>query len=47
MQEQLVHLVPGGKQVVTKNTGHFVQLTDPEVVINAIRRMVMDIRRRG
>ena len=37
MQEELSHLSTRGKRVVAKNSGHYIQLDRPELVIDAIR----------
>ena len=36
-QRKLVSLSPQGRQVIAKPSGHFVQLDEPEVVLQAIR----------
>jgi pimeloyl-ACP methyl ester carboxylesterase len=36
--------VPNGQHLVTKNSGHGVPFEEPELVINAIRRMVEKVR---
>jgi len=40
MQEELSHLSTRGTQVVAKNSGHYIQLDRPDVVIDAVRRVV-------
>jgi len=40
MQEELAHLSTRGTQVVAKNSGHYIQLDRPDVVIDAVRRVV-------
>lgn len=40
MQEDLAHLSSRGKQTVAKNSGHYIQLDRPDVVIEAIRNIV-------
>jgi pimeloyl-ACP methyl ester carboxylesterase len=44
MQEELAHLSTRGTQVVAKNSGHYIQLDRPEVVIEAVRRVVDQAR---
>lgn len=40
MQKELAHLSTGGTQVIAKNSGHYIQLDRPEVVIEAVRGVV-------
>lgn len=40
MQEELVHLSTRGTQTIAKNSGHYIQLDRPDVVIDAIRNVV-------
>lgn len=40
MQEELSHLSTRGTQVIAKNSGHYIQLDRPDVVIDAVRRVV-------
>lgn len=44
-QRDLATLSPRGRQIVAGNSGHFVQLDEPEVVIDAIREVVAESRR--
>lgn len=44
MQRELAHLSTRGTQMVAKNSGHYIQLDRPEVVIDAVRRMVDQVR---
>jgi pimeloyl-ACP methyl ester carboxylesterase len=46
MQEELARLSTRGTQTIAKNSGHYIQLDRPDVVIDAIRKMV-DLVRRG
>lgn len=39
-QQQLVALSAIGKQIVAPNSGHFPAVTDPEIVVQAIREIV-------
>jgi len=39
-QRALVALAPGGQHVVATRSGHFPQLTEPDVVVDAVRRVV-------
>lgn len=38
-QQELARLSPQGQQVIAPHSGHFPQLTQPELVLDAIRRM--------
>jgi pimeloyl-ACP methyl ester carboxylesterase len=40
LQEELVHLSTRGTQTIAKNSGHYIQLDRPDVVIDAIRKVV-------
>jgi pimeloyl-ACP methyl ester carboxylesterase len=40
MQEELAHLSTKGTQVIAKNSGHYIQLDRPDLVIEAIRKVV-------
>lgn len=44
MQEELAHLSTRGTRVVAKNSGHYVQLDRPELVIEAVRVVVGQAR---
>jgi pimeloyl-ACP methyl ester carboxylesterase len=44
MQEELVHLSSKGKQVIAKNSGHYIQLDRPDLVIKAVRSVVDQAR---
>ena len=39
-QRELVELSPQGKQIIAEKSGHFVQNSEPQIVINAIREIV-------
>jgi pimeloyl-ACP methyl ester carboxylesterase len=45
MQQELAHLSTRGTQVIAKNSGHYIQLDRPDVVIDAIRKVVGQVRR--
>jgi len=40
LQEQLAALIPGTELITARKSGHFIQLDEPELVIDAIRRVV-------
>jgi pimeloyl-ACP methyl ester carboxylesterase len=44
MQQELVHLSTSGTQVIAKNSGHYIQLDRPDVVIAAVRQVVDQAR---
>jgi pimeloyl-ACP methyl ester carboxylesterase len=44
LQEKLAELVPVSKHVVVENTGHFIQLDHPQIVIQAVQDMVNTAR---
>jgi len=45
MQQELSHLSSKGKQVIAKNSGHYIQLDRPDLVIEAVRSVVDQARR--
>ena len=45
MQADLVTLSPQGTQMVAANSDHYVHLAQPDVVIEAIRKVVTFARR--
>jgi pimeloyl-ACP methyl ester carboxylesterase len=47
LQERLAALIPGSELVVATKSGHFIQLDEPELVIDAIRRVVEAARDAG
>ncbi len=44
LQSELAKLSPRGKHVIAAETGHIVQLGQPELVVSAIREMVEEVR---
>jgi pimeloyl-ACP methyl ester carboxylesterase len=44
LQKELVGLSSQGKQIMVTNSGHLIQLDQPEVVIDAIRKIVEQVR---
>jgi pimeloyl-ACP methyl ester carboxylesterase len=40
LQRELATRSPRGEQIVAKRSGHFVQIDEPQLVIDGIRRMV-------
>lgn len=44
MQEELAHLSTRGTQVIAKNSAHYIQIDCPDVVIDAVRKVVEQAR---
>jgi pimeloyl-ACP methyl ester carboxylesterase len=44
MQKELAQLSTRGTQVVAKDSGHYIQLDRPDVVIEAVRKVVEEVR---
>ena len=44
LQDELAALVPGARHVVATESGHYIQLQQPELVIEAIRQVVEGVR---
>ena len=44
-QQLLRQLEPGARQVIATNSGHYIQLSQPELVIDATRAVVDAVRR--
>jgi pimeloyl-ACP methyl ester carboxylesterase len=44
--ERLARMSPGGRHLVARTTGHWIQLDDPEFIGSAIKEVVEDVRRR-
>ncbi len=44
MQQELAHLSTTGKQVIAKNSGHYIQLDRPDLVIEAVHSVVDQAR---
>jgi pimeloyl-ACP methyl ester carboxylesterase len=44
-QDELVALVPGAQHVVATKSGHYIQTTEPDLVIAAVRQVVEAARR--
>jgi pimeloyl-ACP methyl ester carboxylesterase len=47
MQDELAALSSRGKHIVVEDTGHFIQLDQPQVVIDAIREVFVQVARPG
>ena len=45
MQSDLLNLSRNSKQIVASNSGHHIQLDEPEVVTGAIQQVVEEVRR--
>jgi len=46
MHEDWIAKVPGGKHIVVENSGHFIQAEQPQVVLDAIKQVVDQARRK-
>jgi pimeloyl-ACP methyl ester carboxylesterase len=44
MQEEMAHLSTRGTQAIAKNSGHYIQMDRPDVVIDAVRSVVDQAR---
>jgi pimeloyl-ACP methyl ester carboxylesterase len=44
MQDELTHLSTRGTHVIAKNSGHFIQFDRPDAVIEAVRKVVSQVR---
>jgi pimeloyl-ACP methyl ester carboxylesterase len=44
MQEELARLSTNGSRLVVKGSGHDIQIDDPEAVVNAIRKVVGQVK---
>ena len=44
-QEKLAALVPDAQLIVAKESGHYIQLSEPDLVIDAVRQVVDTIRK--
>jgi pimeloyl-ACP methyl ester carboxylesterase len=44
MQDELAHLSTRGTHVIVKNSGHFIQLDRPDVVVEAVHKVVNQAR---
>ena len=44
MQEELAHLSTRGTRVIAKNSSHYIQIDRPDVVIDAVRSVVGQVR---
>ncbi len=44
MQQELSQLSSRGTRTIAKNSGHYIQLDRPYVVVEAVRRVVEQVR---
>jgi pimeloyl-ACP methyl ester carboxylesterase len=44
MQQELAHLSTRGTQIIAKNSSHYIQIDRPDVVIEAVRSVVAQVR---
>lgn len=47
LQADLARLVPDGRQIIVKNSSHFIQLDHPSVVVDAVNTVVTSARQRS
>lgn len=47
MQRDLVSRSPRGRQVVAEKSGHFIHQDQPELVVNAIRQVLEEVKAKG
>ena len=47
LQDDLARLLPGARHVIARRSGHYIQLAQPQLVVDAILRLVRVVRRRG
>ena len=45
-QTKLGKLVPDARHVIATHSGHYIQIDQPKLIIDAIRRVVRKARRR-
>jgi pimeloyl-ACP methyl ester carboxylesterase len=45
MQSELVALSSNGRQVIARDSGHYIQLEQPQLVIDAIQEIVQTAHR--
>jgi LPXTG-motif cell wall-anchored protein len=45
LQRRLASLVPGARQVIASHSGHYIQRSQPNLVIDATRAVVHAVRR--
>ncbi len=44
LQKELTKLSPRGRQIIATESGHFIQFDQPQLVIDAIEEMIVDVR---
>jgi pimeloyl-ACP methyl ester carboxylesterase len=47
LQDELAALVPGSKHIIATRSGHVIQHDQPELVVNAVRKVVEAVRDPG
>jgi pimeloyl-ACP methyl ester carboxylesterase len=45
LQKELTGLSPQGRQIIASQSGHFIQLDQPQLVIDAIDQVIADVRK--
>lgn len=46
LQKDLLSLSTNSKQIIAKNSGHHIHIDEPEIILSAIRQMIIDIESR-
>lgn len=46
MQVDLANLSTRGRQVIATHSGHYIHLTEPRLVVDAIRSLAMDAQKK-
>lgn len=46
MQAELVKLSRNGRQVIAQHSGHYIHLAEPQLVVDAIRSIAMDVQKK-
>jgi pimeloyl-ACP methyl ester carboxylesterase len=44
LHEDLADLVPGGRLVIAEQSGHFIQIDQPELVVNSILEVLTEVQ---
>jgi pimeloyl-ACP methyl ester carboxylesterase len=47
LHKEWLKKIPHGKHVLAQNSGHFIQTSEPELVVNAIREIVEGVRQKS
>jgi pimeloyl-ACP methyl ester carboxylesterase len=44
MQNELAQLSTRGRHIIAKNSGHYIQLDRPDIVVDAVRQVINQVR---